>query len=64
MNRPGPLFFFLICAVFDFVWGCLKWHSMAAGFVSIVGGLPLTAFLFFVFRAFGKRNDDSGAPRT
>jgi hypothetical protein len=64
MNRPSPLLFFSICAVIDFVWGCIKWHSVVAGFVSIVGGLPLTVLLFFVFRAFSKGNDDSAAPRT
>jgi len=64
MNRPSPLFFFSICAVIDFAWGCSKWHSVVAGFVSIVGGLPLTVLLFFVLRAFSKGNDDSAAPRT
>jgi hypothetical protein len=57
MNRLSPLPFFSICAVIDFVWGCVKWHSVAAGFVAIVGGLPLTALLYFVFRAFGKGSD-------
>jgi hypothetical protein len=57
MNRLSPLFFFSICAVIDFVWGCIKWHSVAAGHVAIVGGLPMTAFLYFVFRAFRKGND-------
>jgi hypothetical protein len=64
MNRPTPLRFFSICALVDFVFGCIKWHSVIAGVGAIVGGLPLTAFLFFLFRAFGNGNDDSGVPRT
>jgi hypothetical protein len=64
MNRLGPLVFFLICGVIDFVWGCIKWHSVSAGLVAIVAGLPLTAVLYFLFSAFGKGNDDSDAPRT
>ncbi len=63
MNRLSPMVFFAICAVFDFVWGCIKWHSAVAGLVAIVAGLPVTVVLFFAFRAFGK-GDDSGAPRT
>jgi hypothetical protein len=63
MNRPTPLVFFSICAVVDFVWGGIKWHSVIAGIVAIVCGLPLTALLLIVFRAFGKTNDDSGTPR-
>ena len=63
MHRFGPLLFFSIYAVFDFVFGCIKWHSVAAGLVAIVGGLPLTAVLYFLF-SFGKGNDDSDAPRT
>ena len=63
MNRLSPMVFFALCAVFDFVWGYIKWHSAIAGLVAIVGGLPVTVFLFFVLRAFGN-DDDSGAPRT
>ena len=59
MNRPTPLLFFLIGAVVDFAFGCIKWHSVFAGFVSIVCGLPLTALLFLLFR--GGSSDDSGA---
>ena len=59
MNRP--LIFFSICAVVDFMFGCVKWHSVLAGVGAIVGGLPLTAVLFLVFKALGKSNDDSGA---
>jgi hypothetical protein len=64
MNRPTPLLFFSICAVVDFVFGYIKWHSIGAGVVAIVCGLPLTALLFLGFRALGKANDDSGAPRS
>jgi hypothetical protein len=64
MNRPTPLVFFSICAVVDFVWGCVKWHSVIAGVVAVVCGLPLTVLLFLVFGAFGKANDDSSAPRS
>ncbi len=42
MNRPTPLAFFSICAVTDFVFGLVKWHSVVAGIVAIVCGLPLT----------------------
>jgi hypothetical protein len=62
MNRLSSLAFFSICGVVDFVWGCVKWHSVAAGLVAIVGGVPLTVVLYFVFKAFGKGN--TGAPRT
>jgi hypothetical protein len=62
-----------ICAVIDFVWGCIKWHSVAAGLVAIVGGLPLAAVLYFLFGAFRRRflfsvfrkgKEDSNAHRT
>jgi len=56
MNRLGALLFFSICAVIDFVWGCIKWHSVAAGVVAIIDGLPLSVLLYFVFRAFGTGN--------
>src|SRR5436305_12122027 len=62
MNRPTPLAFFSICAVVDFVLGLVKWHSVVAGIVAIVCGLPLTGVLFLGFRASWKSDDDSGAP--
>jgi hypothetical protein len=40
----------------------VKWHSVVAGIVAIVCGLPLTGLLFLGFRASWKGNDDSGAP--
>ena len=51
MKRPTPLAFFSICAVVDFVFGLVKWHSVVAGIVAIVCGLPLTGLLFLGFRA-------------
>jgi hypothetical protein len=51
MRRPTVLVFFSICAVVDFVFGCIKWHSVLSGVAAIVGGLPLTALLFLLFRA-------------
>jgi hypothetical protein len=62
MTRPTALVFFSICAVVDFVFGCIKWHSVLSGVGAIVGGLPLTALLFLIFRASWKGNDDSGVP--
>ena len=62
MKRPTTLVFFSICAVVDFAWGCIKWHSVVAGVVAIICGLPLTLLLFLVFRALWKSTDDSGAP--
>jgi hypothetical protein len=56
MNRPSPLLFFSICAVVDFRFGYIKWHTVGAGVVAIVCGLPLSAFLFLGFRACGKGN--------
>ena len=56
MNRPTPFAFFSICAVVDFAFGYFKWHTVGAGVVAIVCGLPLTALLFLGFRASGKDN--------
>jgi hypothetical protein len=30
MNRPTPFVFFSICAVVDFLFGLVKWHSVLA----------------------------------
>jgi hypothetical protein len=54
MNRPTPLFFFSICAVVDFAFGYIKWHTVGAGVVAVVCGLPSTALLFWGFRTSGK----------
>jgi hypothetical protein len=51
MSRPTPLVFFSIGAVVDFVFGLVKWHSVVAGIVAIVCGLPLTGLLFLGFRS-------------
>ena len=66
MNRPTPLTFFSICAVVDFVFGLVKFHSVVGGgIVAIVCGLPLTGLLFLILRASSwKGNDDSGASDT
>jgi hypothetical protein len=61
MNRPSPLVFFSICAVVDFVFGLVKWHSLLAGIVAIVCGLPLTGLLYLGLRAMSNGNDGSGA---
>jgi hypothetical protein len=62
MKSSTVLVFFSICAVIDFASGCFKWHSVVAGVVTIVCGLPFNLCLFLVFRALGKATDDSGAP--
>lgn len=61
MNRRTPLAFLSICAVVDFVFGLVKWHSVVAGIVGMVCGLPLTGLLFLVFGTSWKGNGDSGA---
>jgi hypothetical protein len=64
MNRPSSLVFFSIGAVADFALGYIKWHTLGSGVAAVFFGLPLTALLFFGFRAFGKGNDDSGTHRS
>jgi hypothetical protein len=64
MMSRTPLAFFSIGAVVDFVFGLVKWHSVVAGMVGIVCGLPLTGLLFLLFGASWKGNGDSGASRT
>jgi hypothetical protein len=54
MNHPTPLAFFSICAVVDFVFGYIKWHTVGAGAVAIVCGLPLIALLFLGLRHLGR----------
>ena len=39
MNRLSPIAFFSICAVVDFLFGLVKWHSVLAGIVAIPCGL-------------------------
>jgi hypothetical protein len=55
--------FFSICAAVDFVLGCIKWHSVSAGLLAIVFGLPLNALLFLVLRRRGKVNDGHNTVR-
>ena len=50
MRHPTALAFFSLCAVVDFVFGCIKWHSVLLGVGAVVGGLPLTALLFLLFK--------------
>jgi hypothetical protein len=57
MNRLSAPVFFSIGAVVDFVFGLVKWHSIVAGIVGIVCGLPLTGLLYLSFKA-RKGNDD------
>ena len=64
MKRPTPLVFFSICAVVDFVFGCVKGRSIGSGVLAIVFGLPLTALLYLVFGAFWKSGDESGISRS
>lgn len=58
MSRPSALTFFSIGAAVDFVFGLVKWHSIVAGIVGIVCGLPLTGLLYLSFKA--RRDDESG----
>jgi hypothetical protein len=58
MNRPNASVFFLICAVVDFVIGCIKSHLFVGGIGATIGGLPLTALLFLLFRARANGNED------
>ena len=60
MKRVTASVFFSVCAVVDFVFGCIRGHSIGSGIIAIFLGLPLTGLLFLVFRAFGSSNDDSG----
>jgi len=62
MKHPTALVFFSIGAVVDFAFGCIKWHSVVAGVVAIVCGLPLTALLFLIIRARSDGTGVSGAP--
>jgi len=48
MNPRTPLALFSICAVVDFVFGLVKFHSVVGGIVAIVRGLPLTVLLFLI----------------
>jgi len=61
MSRPSAIVFFSIGAVVDFVFGLVRWHSILAGIVGIVCGLPLTGLLYLGFRASSKGDDDSAA---
>jgi hypothetical protein len=64
MNPRTPLVFFSVCAVVDFGLGYIRGHSAGSGMLAMVFGLPLTALLFLILRAFWKSNNGSGAPRS
>jgi hypothetical protein len=64
MKHSNAPIFFLICAMVDFVFGWIKWHSVVAGVVAIVCGLPLTALLFLIFRARWNGSDRSADTRS
>jgi len=57
MKSHPALAFYSLCAVVDFAFGYIKWHSGAAGVVGIVVSLPFNAVLFFLFKAFRKPGD-------
>jgi hypothetical protein len=54
MNCPAPLAFFSIGAVVDFVFGLVKWHSVIAGIVAIVSGLPRRVCSLFASEHLGR----------
>jgi membrane associated rhomboid family serine protease len=60
MSRPSAAVFFSIGAAVDFVFGLVKWHSIVAGIVGIICGLPLTGLLYLSFKTRWKGDDDSG----
>jgi hypothetical protein len=62
MNRLSPLSLCSICAVVDFTFGYIKWHTVGAGAVAIICGLPFTALLFLGSRHWGRATVDY-APR-
>jgi O-antigen/teichoic acid export membrane protein len=39
---------FILCGVFDFIWGYIHEHSVAAGVVAVVLGLFGTAWYLFL----------------
>ena len=51
MNRLSALAFFAICAVVDFVCGCVKWRSVAAGLAAIVDGFAVDHSSLFCFQS-------------
>jgi hypothetical protein len=58
MNRMSPIVFFLVCGIVYFAFGWIKWHSVGAGVIAIICGLPLNALLFLAFRASVNGNDN------
>ena len=59
MKRHSAGLFFLVCAVVDFVFGLIKWHSFLGGIGAVIGGLPLTTVLFVLSKARVNKDDES-----
>jgi hypothetical protein len=62
VTKPGTaakaiVLVFLLCAVFDFVWGYVHERSVLAGVISVVGGLFGTAFFLLVFWPWKDKNN-------
>jgi hypothetical protein len=62
MKRHGTLIFFAICAVIDFVFGWMRAHSVSAGIIRIVVGLPFNAVLMLIFRAWERHHHSARPP--
>jgi hypothetical protein len=54
LTAKSILLIFALCAVFDFVWGYSKEHSVLAGVIFVVLGLPFTGLLFLFLGHFRK----------
>jgi hypothetical protein len=59
MDRLSATAFVSIGAVVDFAFGLVKWHSIVAGIIGIVCGLPLTGLLYLSFGA--RKGDDKSS---
>ena len=49
-NLKGVLLIFSLCALFDFVLGYFRGHSISTAVTSVVLGLLSTAIFFFFYR--------------
>ena len=63
VTAKAILLIFVLCAVFDFVWGCVRGHSILAGVVGVVLGLFGTAVYCLLFGVFRKDKGESGSSR-
>lgn len=53
--------FFFICAIFDFLWGYIKEHSLVAGVAGVIGGLLSSAFFaFFLWAGLKEKEKEEG----